>query len=145
MGRQKLDNSIGNDEYKDLCEINIIPLVDIMLVLLIIFMIATPLSISGIGVKLPTSKSQGKSVDQSKVIVSISQKGEYFIGKHQIKPENLETEMKIIYSVKEKKELYIRADKNVAYGKVVNLMSSAKLAGVIKISMLTNSPVSSKS
>ena len=127
----------GEDENKDLAEINIIPLVDIMLVLLIIFMVAAPLSISGIGVQLPRSKARGGQVDQGRIILSIDPTGRFFIDKTLIEPGHLEAKMEAIFSVREQKELYIRADKQVSYGRVVDAMSAAKLAGVRKMSMLT--------
>lgn len=138
MGRLSLSaGDGGSDEHGDLAEINIIPLVDIMLVLLIIFMVAAPLSISGIGVNLPQSKATGVSVDQTRIILSVDAKGGYYIDKANIADEQLEARMLAIFSVREKKELYIRADKSVPYGKVIEAMSAAKLAGVHKISMLT--------
>ena len=126
------------EEHQDLAEINIIPLVDIMLVLLIIFMVAAPLSISGIGVQLPKSKAKGGRVDESRIILSIDAKGGFFLDKQEIPPEQLEAKMQAIFSVREKKELYIRADKRVRYGRVVDAMGAAKLAGVSKLSMLTS-------
>ena len=129
-----------NDERDDLAEINIIPLVDIMLVLLITFMIAAPLSIRGINVNLPTSKAKGQHVDGEKVILSIDKNGKYFLEKVHITAQELPNKIQAIYATKKDKNLYIRADKNVAYGTVVDAMGIAKLAGVDKIAMLTTPP-----
>mgnify|MGYP003328534845 CR=1 FL=1 len=137
FGRDPLSE---NGEHQDIAEINIIPLVDIMLVLLIIFMVAAPLSISGIGVRLPKSKAKGGAVDESRIILSIDDGGKYYISKSEIKPENLTLKMQAIFAVRERKELYIRADKRVVYEKVIDAMSAAKLAGVSKLSMLTVPP-----
>ena len=126
------------EEHQDLAEINIIPLVDIMLVLLIIFMVAAPLSISGIGVQLPKSKAKGGSVDESRIILSIDSEGGFFLDKQKIPPEHLEAKIQAIFAVRDKKELYIRADKRVRYGSVIDAMGAAKLAGVSKLSMLTS-------
>jgi biopolymer transport protein TolR len=128
-------NQGGDNE--DLAEINIVPLVDVMLVLLIIFMVAAPLSIGGIQVELPFSKARGSSVDEDRVVLSINNSGEFFIEKMQIPEPTLEDKMKAIYQFRKKKELYIRADEKVVYGKVVHAMSAARLAGVTKLSMLT--------
>lgn len=127
-----------DDEHQDIAEINIIPLVDIMLVLLIIFMVAAPLSISGIGVQLPKSKAKGAKVDESRIILSIDSDGGFFLDKQRIPPEQLEAKMQAIFAVRDKKELYIRADKRVLYGSVIDAMGAAKLAGVSKLSMLTS-------
>ena len=126
-----------NDSAGDLAEINIVPLVDVMLVLLIIFMVTAPLSIGGIKVELPYSKARGSGVDEDRIVLSINNDGEYFIEKLNVKPATLEEKMKAIYAARKKKELYIRADEQVPYGRVVFAMSAAKLAGVNKMSMLT--------
>ena len=140
MAFASMTPSGGDDENQDLAEINIIPLVDIMLVLLIIFMVAAPLSISGIGVQLPQSKAKGGTVEQNRIILSIDSKGSYFIDKTEILPEHLDAKIEAIFAVRDQKEIYIRADKGVAYGRVVDAMSAAKLAGVSRMSMLTSPP-----
>lgn len=130
--------SSGDDhEYQDLAEINIIPLVDVMLVLLIIFMVTAPLSIGGIKVELPTSKAKSTSIDEDRIVLSINQKGEYYIEKMVVAPAALPERLRAIYEFREKKEIYIRADRGVPYGRVVDAMSAAKLAGVSRMSMLT--------
>ncbi len=128
-----------SDDHEDLAEINIIPLVDVMLVLLIIFMVTAPLSIGGIKVDLPVSKAKGTNVDQDRVVLSVNKAGQYYLDKVQIADPMLEEKFKAIYQFREKKELYIRADLGVPYGKVVYAMSAAKLAGVTKLAMLTTS------
>ena len=109
----------------------------LLLVLLIIFMVAAPLSISGIKIDLPTTKAKGAPVDGERTILSISSKGEYFIEKMKIPRVELVKRMKAIYEHKGKKEIFIRADRGVEYGRVVDAMGAAKLAGVSKMSMLT--------
>ncbi len=133
----------NHDEYGDLAEINIIPLVDIMLVLLIIFMVAAPLSITGIKVSLPTSKAKGTSITPKRIVLSIDQHGDYFMDQGKIAGDQLEEKLRAIFSVQDQKEIYIRADRKVVYEKVVDAMSAAKLAGVTKMSMLT-SPANGK-
>lgn len=132
------------DDTGQMADINIVPLVDVMLVLLIIFMVTAPLSIGGISVNLPSSKARSSSVSENRVVLSISQKGEYFLEKVGIPGEALETRLTEIYQNREKKEIYIRADKSVVYEKVVNAMSAARLAGVTKISMLTEAKVAAR-
>ena len=127
------------DENEDLADINIIPLVDVMLVLLIIFMVTAPLSIGGIKVQLPASKVRSSTVDENRVVLSIDKNGSYFIEKMRVQNSALQTRLNAIFQHRKKKELYIRADKNVKYGVVVDAMSAAKLAGVSKMSMLTKS------
>ena len=121
-------------------EINMIPLIDVMLVLLIVFMVAAPLSITGIKVNLPTSRAKGAAVEETKIILSINDKGGYFINKTEIAADRLVAKIRAIFEFKVRKELYIRADKSVPYGKVVAAMSAAKMAGVHKMAMLTTPP-----
>lgn len=129
--------SRDDEELEDLAQINIIPLVDIMLVLLITFMIAAPLSIRGINVNLPTSRAKGQNVDGARVVLTIDTQGRYYLDKVKIAPEKLVDRFAAIFAVKKEKNLFIRADKDVVYGKVVDAMSAAKLAGVEHIGMLT--------
>ena len=136
----------GSDsEHQDLADINMIPLIDVMLVLLIVFMLAAPLSISGIKVQLPQSRAKGNHVDGEKIVLSINAAGKYFIDKLEIAPHQLEEKISALYQVRDDKSLYIRADKSVAYGRVVDAMGKAKLAGVTKLAMLTTPPVPSTS
>ncbi len=128
------------EDLEDLAQINIIPLVDIMLVLLITFMIAAPLSIRGINVNLPTSRAKGESVDGAKVILTVDAEGRYYLDKLKIPSEKLVERFTAIFAVKKEKNLFIRADKDVAFKRVVDAMSAAKLAGVEHIGMLTTPP-----
>ncbi len=135
--KQQSDNE---DENGSMADINIVPLVDVMLVLLIIFMVTAPLSIGGINVDLPSSKARSRDMAEDRVVLSINQKGEYFIEKMEVPAGVLDQRLQELYQQREKKELYIRADKAVVYGRVVDAMSAAKLAGVTRISMLTQAP-----
>ena len=120
-----------------MAEINIVPFVDILLVLLVVFMVAAPLSMSGIKIKMPSSKAKSIVIDENRVVLSIDKKGGYYVGKVKIKNSQLEDKLKAIFEYRKNKDLYIRADKRVIYGKVVSAMGYAKMAGVNKISMLT--------
>jgi biopolymer transport protein TolR len=136
----KQSQSDNDDDNGQMADINIVPLVDVMLVLLIIFMVTAPLSIGGINVDLPSSKARSRDMAEDRVVLSINQKGEYFIEKMEVPAGVLDQRLKDLYQQREKKELYIRADKAVVYGRVVDAMSAAKLAGVTRISMLTQAP-----
>ena len=132
--------SLGKDESEAMAEINIIPLVDVMLVLLIVFMVTAPLSISGIKVDLPVSQAKGTSIDEDRIVLSIGKGGEFFLDKIQIPAVSLPDRLKAIYAYRQKKEIYIRADGGVTYSKVLEAMSAAKTAGVQRMSMLTQPP-----
>lgn len=130
----------STDDNEELAEINIIPLVDVMLVLLIIFMVTAPLSIGGINVNLPLSRAKGKKIDEDRVVLSINKSGDFYIEKAVIKPTNLHEKFKAIFEFRQNKELYIRADREVAYGRVVDAMTAARMAGIAKMNMLTQNP-----
>ena len=130
------------EDDKDFSDINIIPLVDVMLVLLIIFMVTAPLSIGGIKVQIPVSKARTSQVDEDRIILTINKHGEFYIDENKIDPNILQSKLSAIYEFRKIKELYIRADSKVFYEKVVEAMSAAKLAGVTKMSMLTQAPKS---
>ena len=138
MAFKMSSSSQDSEQYDDhLSEINVVPLVDVMLVLLIIFMVTAPLSIGGINVALPTSKAKVVSIDQDRIVLTIDNRGRYFIEKNEITGTEIESRLKAIYQFRDKKTIYIRADRGVPYGRVVDAMSAAKLAGVEKMSMLT--------
>ena len=140
MGLGNLNFGHGDDGSGDFADINVIPLVDVLLVLLIIFMVAAPISIGGINVDLPVSKSRGSLSDEDRVIVTINKDGEFWMDKVKVPAAALDEKLKAIYQFKERKEIFIRADKSVLYSRVIDAMTAAKMAGVTKISMLTQPP-----
>lgn len=131
----------GNSDYpeiEDLKEINVVPLVDVMLVLLVIFMATAPLTVGGLAVKLPRSSvGSNKSLQTQPLVVTIKENGSYFIEKEKIKKTELARKLNSIFSFRETKSVYIRADRRVAHGKVVHALSSAKKAGAEHIKILT--------
>ncbi len=139
----------GNDknfdsDTADLAEINVIPLVDVMLVLLIIFMITAPLSIGGIKVDLPHSAAKSAGIDEKRVVLSINDKGDFYLDRIQVPALALTDRFRAVFESRDKKELYIRADRGVSYGRVVDAMSAAKGAGVLKIGMLTQAQATAR-
>lgn len=136
MGMRQHNSARSHDSRDDLVDINVIPLVDVLLVLLVIFMLAAPLSISGISVQLPESKAKGLSVNEKHLILSIDKEGNFFIEKSHIPAANLEAKLQALLEVRQQKDLYIRADQAVRYAKVVEAMSAGKVAGAERISML---------
>ncbi len=134
----------SGDEDTFLAEINIVPLVDIMLVLLIIFMVTAPLSMSGVSVDLPKTAKHQMKVSKKRIVLSLDDTGSYFIEKVGVTSEQLEAKLKGILSLNTDKTLYIRADRSVSYGKVMHAMSAAKLAGAERISMLSEERATSR-
>jgi biopolymer transport protein TolR len=130
----------GDDYNSDIADINVIPLVDVLLVLLIIFMVAAPISIGGINIDLPTSKARGTLTDEDRVILTVTKDGDFWMDKSKIPASALSEKLKAMYQHRERKEIFIRADRGVVYSAVIDAMSAAKVAGVVKISMLTQPP-----
>jgi len=129
-------NSSDNEDLNS--EINIIPLVDVMLVLLIIFMVAAPLMNDSMDVKLPQAKAQASGMQETSVILSIQKNEALFLGKTAVNRNELALRLKQIFENREKKEIFIKADERVSHGFVIQMMAEVQRAGVLKISFLTD-------
>jgi len=119
-------------------EINVTPLVDVMLVLLIIFMITAPLLREGVRVELP--EANAKPIERTKehdIIVTIDKEGRIYVGKTELDWETLEPKMKLILRQRAKKEVYLQADRSVSYGVVVKALAMLQDAGAERIGMIT--------
>jgi biopolymer transport protein TolR len=132
-----------------LSEINVTPFVDVMLVLLVIFMVTTPILYQGVDVDLPKTDSQPiPSLDrEKKIVVTLNSAGEIFIDKEQFSLSELRIEIRTLMSEQGKElgeeEVFLRADTNVPYGSVVEVMSEIRNAGVTKLGLITE-PVPKK-
>lgn len=133
-----MSNQNGN-HGRMLSEINITPFVDVMLVLLIIFMVTAPLLQQGLPVHLPEAQAPALKRTKADVILTLQKGGGIFLGddKASIPPDELEGRLSAIYSAKDEKDLFIKADSDLSYGMVVKAMSLAKKAGVDRIGMIT--------
>ncbi|MFK8136907.1 MAG: protein TolR [Bdellovibrionales bacterium] len=118
-------------------EINVTPLVDVMLVLLIIFMVTAPMMKQGIEIDLPKTSSSGVSTPEDPFILSINKKGQVFIEKKRIPSEKLRSILTDIFSNRRNKEIFIQADRKVEYGIVANVMSEVRGSGLKKIALIT--------
>jgi len=130
---------------KPMAEINVVPYIDVTLVLLIIFMITAPLVQTGVEVDLPQADTAPVEQDNIQpVIVSVDKDGQYFIdiGEHDDDPVSAEVLLYRVAAVlrnKPKTQVYIRGDQTVAYGKVVSVMAALKNAGVPSVGLMTSS------
>lgn len=124
---------------KALAEINVIPFCDILLVLLIIFMITAPLMQQGLDVNLPQTTSPSISREKTDIVLTMRKSGEIFIGDdpNPVTIGFLEKKLADVYKNKEKKDLFIKADSDIRYGEVVQVMALAKNAGIARIGMVT--------
>ncbi|MEP6865149.1 MAG: biopolymer transporter ExbD, partial [Deltaproteobacteria bacterium] len=113
------------------------PMVDVMLVLLIIFMITAPMMNTGVSLELPQVTAQNVEDPEGKLVLSIAKDDKIFLGGTQVLWKDLEAKLKSNERVKKESALYIEADTNLPYGRVVTAMAVAKNAGVTRVMMLT--------
>ena len=123
-----------------LAEINVTPLVDVVLVLLIIFMVTAPMLQMGIDVNLPRVQSKSVDISEEKLVLTINGTKEVFINKTKIPMNDLRAKLESIFAARIDKEIFLRADKNVPYGFVVEVMSEIRKAGIDKLGMITEPP-----
>jgi len=119
-----------------LSEINVTPFVDVMLVLLVIFMVTTPLLEKGIDVDLPKEPAKDVEVIE-KSIITANKEQEIYFNERRISFDEIESVLKKAFMGKTDKEIFLRADKELSYGFVVKLMSKIKNAGIDKMNMVT--------
>ena len=129
-----------NSENKFVSDINVTPLVDVVLVLLIIFMVTAPMLQMGIDVNLPKVKAKSIYVGEEKLILTINKKKEIFINKYKASIDDLKPKLESIFASRIDREVFLRADEKVPYGFVVQVMSEVRKAGVDKLGMITEPP-----
>ncbi|NDV21892.1 protein TolR [Desulfovibrio sp. JC022] len=126
-----------------LAEINVTPFVDVMLVLLIIFMVTAPLMTQGVEVDLPQTRTvRSLPQDNEHLVLSISDKGDIYLDEYKVGFDELQSHLEKLVK-KQNKMLFLRADKNVAYGEVVKVMGEIKAAGIDRLGVVAE-PVQKK-
>jgi biopolymer transport protein TolR len=125
-------------ENRVMSEINVTPLVDVMLVLLIIFMVTAPMMQQGIDVDLPQTTAKPIPGQEERLIITINARREIFINQEKIDPLLLRRRLERSSAAKLNKEVLLRADRSVPYGFVVQTMADIKNAGIEKLGMVTD-------
>lgn len=123
-------------------EINVTPLVDVMLVLLIIFMVTAPMMQEGIAVDLPEAKGSEltKKQEVDEIVISVSGQGKIYVNENPVPEDALPQTILDMTRKGGSPEVYLRADKEVPYGIVVRIMAALKAAGIANLGMITVSP-----
>ena len=131
-------------QNSSISQINVVPLVDVMLVLLVIFMVAAPILQQGVSVELPQAKAGALSGEEEQLVVSIDKKGTIFLNDNAIALADLGPKLEAVTRLKPDKQVFLRADRSVPYGEVVQVMAAVKGAGVQSLGMITELPTEKK-
>jgi biopolymer transport protein ExbD len=131
------DESSG---YKPMAEINVTPMVDVMLVLLIIFMVTAPLMMAQLPIELPKSSAQDLGKPPEPLIVGLDAQGNFYVGGDQVSEADLPAKLQGIAQNNPDQIVYVRADKGIPYGQVIGLLSTVGKAGFYKISLMSEQP-----
>ena len=118
-------------------EINVTPFVDVMLVLLIIFMVTAPLLTVGVQVDLPESAADSLPDDQEPLTLSINSKGEIYIQEHQVTYQKMIPKLLAIAKNRTDTRIYVRGDKNINYGRVLEIMGMLSGSGFTKVALIS--------
>ena len=142
MGMGPLRTGEPDDEFgvAPLSEINVTPLVDVMLVLLIIFMVAAPLMTVGVPVNLPKTAAAKVSQPKQPVVISIDEQGQPFLDKEPLTPDVMMPKLKVLASADPTQVVLVRGDRAVPYGRIVEIMGQVSAAGFSKVSLIAQAP-----
>ncbi len=131
--------SLGGGGRRSLnSDINVTPMLDVLLVLLIVFMVTAPMMNTGVDLELPQAEAALIEDEEGKLILSIDKAGDLYLGQTKVPWEELELKLSTNEKVKADGELFIEADTNLPYGMVLRAMATARKAGVSKLMMLTD-------
>ena len=119
-----------------LCEINVTPLVDVMLVLLIIFMISAPLLQSGVSLDLPKGNVE-MAANENHLMLSVDAEGKHFLNDDYLQPELVIDKVRVAVAASPSKTVYIRGDQSLSYGVIMNLINQLRESGVEEVSLVT--------
>ncbi len=142
MGMGPLRAGEPDDEFgvAPLSEINVTPLVDVMLVLLIIFMVAAPLMTVGVPVNLPKTAAAKVSQPKQPVVISIDAQGQPFLDKEPLTPDMMMPRLKELAGADPSQVVLVRGDRVVPYGRIVEIMGQVSAAGFSKVSLIAQAP-----
>jgi biopolymer transport protein TolR len=121
-------------------QINVVPLVDVMLVLLVIFMVTAPIIQQGVTVDLPQAKAGALQGEQEQLVVTVEKSGKLHLNDVEIALDDLTAKLEAVIRLRPEKQVFLRADRTVPYGEVVRVMAAVRGAGVQALGMVTELP-----
>ena len=130
----------GRGRYRPLAEINVTPLVDVMLVLLVIFMVTAPLMTSGVSVDLPKTDAKPINTDSQPLTVSLNAQGKIFLQDQEVELPELVTKLQAIAQNNPDRRIFVRGDKDLAYGRIMEVMGTITQGGFNKVALLAELP-----
>ena len=131
-----LSSGNGGDR-RMMSEINVTPLVDVMLVLLIIFMVTAPMLTQGVDVNLPQANAKAMRAEEERLVITVDMHSRIFIGKQPVEFNRLQSALAAIVAQRVDRQVYFRADRTVPYGFVVTVIAEVRNAGVEKLGMVS--------
>jgi biopolymer transport protein TolR len=134
-------DAFGRKRRRLMSEINVVPYIDVMLVLLIIFMITAPLLTQGVKVDLPQAAAKAVDTqDRERLVVTIDRDGRYYLDERRVLPEELKRRVQGILRARPQTPVFIRGDRNAEYGHVVKAMTLLQAAGAPSVGLITETP-----
>jgi biopolymer transport protein TolR len=130
----------GDQGGQVISDINVTPLVDVMLVLLVIFMVTAPILQQGVAVNLPQAAGDALPADERQLVVSLDSDGRVFLNDQQYTSERLAAELAQLAAVDPKRRLYVRADAGVPYGQVIEILAAVRQGGLSRVGLITEPP-----
>lgn len=122
--------------YRPLADINVTPLVDVMLVLLVIFMITAPLMTSGVTVNLPKANAQPLNQDATPITISINEGGNIYLGDAEVPLEELVDKLRALSKNDPARRIFVRGDRSLPYGRIMQVMATITEGGFTKVALL---------
>ena len=120
-----------------MAEINVTPLVDVMLVLLIIFMVTAPMLTQGVDVNLPQANAKAMRADEERLVITVDANNRIFVGRQPVEFNRMSRTLKAVVAQRTDRQVFFRADRAVPYGFVVKVIAEARNAGIEKLGMVT--------
>ncbi|MGH7856674.1 MAG: protein TolR [Candidatus Binatia bacterium] len=131
-------------QVSTISQINVVPLVDVMLVLLVIFMVTAPILQQGVSVDLPQTKAGALTGEDDQLVVTVDKGGTVYLNDAELGVEALTEKLEAVTKVRPDRQVFLRADRTVPYGRVVEVMAAVRGAGVQNLGMITELPMQPK-